>query len=254
MVPHRVAEARAALARAKADPWWLPYQVHPPMGKSGAVEVTRQTIPEEDALLLNIEAQTANELRGVRYYPGTWTYLLLHGEVWMSDTPDEIADHVPFIRRAKGNVLVSGLGLGVVAQALLRNPEVKRLDVVEINPDVARLVAPSFQTDSRFHLHVADAFEWRPPPGVTYDWAWHDVWRDLGHRSFAEFVRIRAHYEDVAREQMCWGEPYLDEYLRVEACFAKGNVEARRKAVLEARALNDRRHAQATQREAPTGQ
>jgi hypothetical protein len=213
--PERIGKLRADAERALANPWWLPYQVHPPLGESGRVRVVRRETTIDDAVLINLNPR--NEiLRGFRAYPGTWTYLLLDGETWMSDTPDEINDHMPFILAAEGNVLVTGLGLGVVVQALLRKPTVRRLDVVEKNPDVVCLIAPSFEKDERFHVHVADAWSWTPPPSVEYDWAWHDIWQNLDADNIPEFERIRGRYKPHARRQACWAEDYVREFARIQ--------------------------------------
>jgi hypothetical protein len=243
LIPGRLAQERARLARAMQNPWWLPYQVHPPEARSGDVEVKRQVTTEERALVLNLDRKNV-QLRGIRAYPGTFTYLFLGGEVWMSDTPDEVADHVPFIHAARGNVLVNGLGLGVVVQALLRKPEVTRIDVVEKSPDVARLIGPCFAQDPRFCLHVADAWEWTPPEGLRYDWAWHDIWRDISPDNLAEFTRIRKRYFRVARRQWCWAEEMVLGLVRINRIleWAPGDPRAYEVARRELRELNERRH------------
>lgn len=242
--PAQVAHAQAALDQARTDPWWLPYQVHPPLGESGNVRVARRTTTEAEALLLNLNRK--NELlRGWRAYPGTWTFLLLNGETWMSDTPDEIADHLPFIHAAEANVLVTGLGLGVVTQALLRKPSVRRVDVVEYSAHVARLIGPTFAADERFHLHVADAWTWTPPEGVVYDHAWHDIWQQLDPANIPEFERMRARYRGVARNQACWAEEYVREFARIRRAHdrAPRTKKARERLVRDLRLLNARRHA-----------
>lgn len=243
MLPERVAEQRALLERAKANPWWLPYQVHPPEGTSGPVEITRQQTTEERALLLNLDSKNMN-MRGFRAYPGTFTYLRLDGKVWMSDTPDEIADHMPFIRAATGNVLVTGLGLGVAVQALLRKPDVRRVDVVELSPHVARLIGPCFEHDPRFHLHVADAWTWTPPAGIRYDWAWHDIWRDISPDNLAEFTAMRKRFFRVAERQWCWAEDIVRALARINRTLerARRDPRAYERAQREIHALNERRH------------
>jgi spermidine synthase len=50
----------------------------------------------------------------------------------MEDTLSELRRHTPIFMRAKGRLLVTGLGLGVV-RGLLAKPEVEHIDVVEID-------------------------------------------------------------------------------------------------------------------------
>ncbi len=59
--------------------------------------------------------------RNRRYIePGVYYKLTYKGEVIMSNTPAEVNDHLPFIKKANGKVLIAGLGLGMVITELLK--------------------------------------------------------------------------------------------------------------------------------------
>ena len=80
--------------------------------------------------------------------PGTFTRLVRDKRTTvMSDTDAEINDFLPLIHAAFGDVLVSGLGLGCVTQALLARPEVNSVTVIEIDADVIALVGPHLECD-----------------------------------------------------------------------------------------------------------
>jgi hypothetical protein len=234
-------EARAILDQAHSDPWWRPYKVRLPSARSGAVEVATIKISEAQAFLANLDARR-RLMDGVRTYPGTWTVLRRRSKVWMSDTPEEIHDHLGFVRCAEGNVLVTGLGLGVAVKALLAKRTVRRVDVVEVDPDVARLVAPTYARDARFHLHVADAWTWTPPQSVEYDWAWHDIWPSLREANLAEFDRLQARFACVARSQRCWGEEHVRGMSRIAALMDAGaDAGTLRRALAELHEARGRR-------------
>jgi len=79
---------------------------------------------------------------------GTYTRLKEGNEVFMTDLYDEWWTQRMAIEQAGvrgGDVLVTGLGLGLVATSMLEFPErrVKRVVVIERSTDVIRLVAPS---------------------------------------------------------------------------------------------------------------
>ena len=126
----------------------------------------------------------------------------------MSDTPMEINDHLSFIARASGRVLVTGLGLGMVLNALLCRREVTHLTVVEKSAEVVALVAPHYRARwgaERLEIVEADAFTYRAPRGVRYDMAWHDIWPTLSSDNLPEMRRLHAHYRARATVQESWG-------------------------------------------------
>ncbi|HET9382041.1 MAG TPA: polyamine aminopropyltransferase [Streptomyces sp.] len=76
-------------------------------------------------------------------------------------------------------VLVLGGGDGMAAREVLRHPGVRRLDLVEIDPELSRLASrdPALSRlnrhaydDPRLHVTAADAFRWlRSAPTAAYD-------------------------------------------------------------------------------------
>lgn len=63
---------------------------------------------------------------------------------WMSDSPMEYFKAVDLVTRTKGgNVLVGGLGLGLITHLLANRVDIEHITVVEIEPDVIKLVKDS---------------------------------------------------------------------------------------------------------------
>jgi hypothetical protein len=103
--------------------------------------------------------------------PGTWVALEIDGIGWMYDVPDERRWNLPIVEAARGDVLIGGLGLGMILHPILKKPEVVSVTVLENNEDVAALVLPSLEgVEGREKLSVvfADAEHWIPP-------GWHRV-------------------------------------------------------------------------------
>lgn len=97
------------------------------------------------------------------------------GVVVMEDTPFELRTHLEFMLRAKGRVLVTGLGLGCVVRGLLSNPNVTHVTCIERSADVLKLVQPYMPKD-RLAIIQADALKWTATTDQTFDYAWHDLW------------------------------------------------------------------------------
>ena len=146
--------------------------------------------------------RAANPSARGRFVPaGTYTGLFEGSkstDPWMTDTPDELEDHFSFIHGAHGDVLITGLGLGVVTRGCLINENVRSVTVVEISPDVITLVAPWLRafTDSlpskRLTVIQGDAMLWTPlddRPGFSC--TWHDIWQFICETNMEDFAELR---------------------------------------------------------------
>lgn len=155
-----------------------------------------------------MQLRTVFDGRGVP--PGDYTRLRIAGaSAWMTDTPAEYADAEPFIYRACGSVLISGLGLGMVTKAVLAKPDVEYLTVLENHPGVITLVAPAYQ-DPRLRIIETDCRTWKSDR--RYDWAWHDIWGDVSSDDLPEMASVCRHYArfmTAPGRQMVWGRDII---------------------------------------------
>lgn len=142
--------------------------------------------------------------------PGSYTNLMrytmasLHngGDLVMHDVPYELKKHLGFMLKAKGRVLISGLGLGCVVRGCLANPFVEHVTVVENSKDVLALVWRYMPVDRRCNLIFGDAL------GVAkrvkkgeYDCAWHDLWLD--ETPDDEGAKKKPHLQSLHMELIC---------------------------------------------------
>lgn len=154
------------------------YKVEVPEGVRGPWKVEKFTVTEEQAKLDAMRGM----FHGGRCVPaGTYTGLFRNGDVIMSDTPDEIRDHLSFIYAAKGKVLIAGLGLGVVARAVLEKSEVDHVLIVDNSEEVRDLVFHTLKDKygDRVDFLLADIMEYKPEKGEYWDCAWFDIWDNL---------------------------------------------------------------------------
>ncbi len=168
-------------------PWQERHKVGDlPEGKSGNVTIERFTVSKRDAEMDSLRSAISCGGRGSgRFTPaGTYTMIREGGTLWMSDTPDEIRDHLGFIGKATGRVLIHGLGIGVVARACLLKPEVTAVTVVELSADVIKLVRPwlhrqAYAADTSLEVIEGDALTYKHAKGRRWECAWHDIWPDI---------------------------------------------------------------------------
>lgn len=178
-------------------------QVNVEEGERGKWTVSRFTVSEDQAKFSAIRAA----VKGRGYVPpGTYTQIICKGRgIVMSDTPDEMRDHRYAVSRARGHVLINGLGIGMVLTNVLKKPEVTAVTVVEIDEDVISLVGPNY-SDPRVTIIHASAFDYKPPKGVRYGAVWHDIWDSICADNLSDMTRLKRKYGRRADWQGCWCE------------------------------------------------
>lgn len=191
-------------------------QVAIPVGQRGLWEVQQFTVSEDEAKFQNMRAAFSFTDRGQYIRPGTYTRLMRSGKVIMSDTPSEMNDHSYFVRKAKGYVLINGLGLGMVLKNVLAKPEVETVIVNELSQDVIGLVAPHYQ-DDRLCVNHADALMWKPPRGIVFNAIWHDIWDDKCESNLQEMSKLHRRYARWLAPggyQASWGREEIKRWSR----------------------------------------
>lgn len=178
-----------------------------PPARSGNVTVERFKLTEQDVWLENLRHPE-------RFCPpGRYTKLTRNGKLWMSDTPAERRDHAQAVTHATGRVLVFGLGLGLVIEAMLRKPDVTSIRVIEIDPDVIRCVRPHLEwlghyarDYQRVEIIEADAMTYTPKRFEKYDAVWADIWADICGDNLPEIKKLRRRWRDRAGWFGAWAE------------------------------------------------
>lgn len=186
-----------------------------PKGQDGKWSVRRFTVSEVESKLSALQGMQSGRSVG----PGTYTALHRGGTMVMSDTSDEMRDHVSIANHATGHVLIAGLGLGMVLQAVLDKPSVERATVIEIAPEVIRLVGPTYREryGARVEIIEADIFDWTPPKGVRYGAAWFDIWNNMCTDNLAQMSKLKRRFARRCDWQGCWSEAHCRRRKRHEA-------------------------------------
>lgn len=155
---------------------------------------------------------------GRNYVPGTYTFLFRNNTLVMSDTPDEMKDHYPAVRNAKGHCLIVGLGIGVVLNAVLKKPEVEKVTVVELAPEVLELVAAHYNElyPGKIEFVQADILAWKPPKDVYYNMVWFDIWDDLCIDNLEQMAKLHRKFGRKAEWKGSWGKSFLQARKRQE--------------------------------------
>ena len=171
-----------------------------PEGTSGNFEIkhyTNQTTENNWEQYLTMKNESAEE----------YTVLLKDGCPMpiMQDSYAEYAEHQWLWDNATGDVLIGGLGLGVIHQTLMDNPDVTSVTIIENSQDVIDLVWDDCDKDDTFTLITADIETWIPPADSSWDVAWFDTWLMDNVLSLDEYIDLmNARYGEFATNIGTW--------------------------------------------------
>ncbi len=147
--------------------------------------------------------------------PGSYIRLLHDNECVMSNTNMEKRTNLDFCIKAHGDIIIGGLGIGMIIMAIQDKPEVKSITVIEKNQEVIDIVASQLDFNDKVNVICADVFKWKPERGVKYDMVYMDIWNWINEdiyikemqplkRKYARFLRNKN--ENPNRFNKCWAE------------------------------------------------
>lgn len=86
----------------------------------------------------------------------------------------EKKSNLPFVANARGNVLIFGLGIGLIVHAVQGFSDVRSILVVERHKEVVDLVLPQMRFNNKVSVVVGNAYSYAPP--TMFNTVWLDIW------------------------------------------------------------------------------
>ena len=134
--------------------------LHIPAAKSGPFCIAHDKISAHtciDVITTRTAFLTGQSSLKIQYEKDITIHRLeKNGDVLMTDSPAELFDMAEAVHRAKGHVLIGGLGLGCVAMKIANKMAVESVTVVEKEQHVVNLVLPYMSP--RPQIVLADLF------------------------------------------------------------------------------------------------
>jgi hypothetical protein len=160
-----------------------------------------EIVPEAQIGIASVEhfdvSQAASRFSALRignYVPaGRYAKLKVNGFLVMSDTSMEHQTNWEFVDEARGNVLVAGLGLGMILHPVLAKPEVLSITVIEKHADVISLVGPTV-TNPKLTILNADIYEWKPEKGAKFDTLYFDIWAEQSTDTLEDMRKLHMRF------------------------------------------------------------
>lgn len=207
------------------------YPVKLPAGKSGKWRIGSYKPDHRSVMLENVrhvldmmpESVVSPDIR----------YTVLYGPcgergteaVMMSNTQLEYRTNRSFVESAHGDVLVVGLGIGMLIRPLAERKEVKTITVLEKEPDVIALVKPHYRDVEKLRVYEADAFDFEPDDLMgqrpdRWDSVMIDIWPSIGPDNLPDMKKLHGRYAQWVNKGgkvHCWAQDLCRRMKRIEA-------------------------------------
>lgn len=136
--------------------------------------------------------------------------LIKRGEgVMMSDHPSETMSNQDFINHAYGDVLIFGLGLGMIIFPFLQDKDVSSITVVEFDEGVIDMVGSIIKEHDYFNkvkIVHGDAFTYHEklPNNTKFDTVYFDIWIRIDEKAFGEMEQLHDLYRKFLRSPLSY--------------------------------------------------
>lgn len=175
-----------------------------PEGRCGLAQIKHRTPNKSDIFIAKIHGKILEER--------LLATLFVDGKMVMSDSSEEHRSNSYFVYKAKGKVLIAGLGIGMVLNAILIKKKVQSVWVIEKYQDVINLVAPYIR-HTKLKIECADIFEWKPPSGFKFDTIYFDIWADICTDNLSEIAKLHKRFKSY-KSKDGWMGSWNQELLR----------------------------------------
>lgn len=150
--------------------------------------------------------------------------------IMMSDTPMERNTNRGFIEKANGDVLIFGLGLGLIILPLLQKQEVKSILVVEMYQDLIDLVLPilkQYDTENKLSVMQGDCFEVHNTidKNTKFDCVYGDIWISINTDNYEEMKTLTKNWKNRINRANpnAFIDHWMKDYLKQEIAKDKRN-------------------------------
>jgi len=159
-------------------------------------KIVHYTLTEEKLKLIKFRDIIHSRRESEGQKPGTIVQLChKNGEVIMTDTEMERRTNKYFFMQANGDVLIGGLGLGMILLAAQAKEEVNSITVVEISQEIIDLVAPQLPLNGKVNVICGDILTWWPEKKTTkFDTMYFDIWDSVCADHYSDMKKLNRRF------------------------------------------------------------
>lgn len=162
-------------------------------GEKKDIQFYKTTTNDFDELRdLDLGNYISKDIGKVELFKEPYDVIKMNGMYWGSDSPEEREVRKKAAEKAFGNVLIVGLGLGVINEYLKINPNITSITTIEFSQDVIDIVKENFPdrlVDIR--LITGEYFEYAKKTKEKFDYIYGDIFSKAGvpyHKKWERFI------------------------------------------------------------------
>lgn len=182
----------------------------------GVASLKKISIGVDDARMYNMRTLFNGGSGIERIEAGDFIQLYVNNELMMSDTPMERRTNYDFINNAHGKVMIAGLGVGMILEALIplcESGRVTSVVVYEKYQDVIDLVAHRYVNRMPLEIRVADIMEYMPPKDEMYDTIYFDIWPTICEDNLDDIRKLHNRWK-YRKNVGGWMDSWMATFLR----------------------------------------
>jgi len=142
-------------------------------------------------------------------------------EIVMSDSVMEKKTNLDFLNNAKGNILVAGLGLGMILIALKDKKTVEKITVVEIDQNLIDLISPTLSKHINIDIINQDINDFDPKE--KYDTIYCDIWNNIEGDNLEEMTILYNKLKGSLSEDGWISNWRMADTIKLSDCDTKHN-------------------------------
>ena len=177
--------------------------------------IKRFSIDEEGRKMANLRAIMNYQPGFMGVSEGDYVKLHVNGTLMMSDTSMERRTNYEFVKNARGDVMIAGLGIGLILENIkekVKSGEVKSITIYEKYQDVIDLVYPKYN-DMPLKVICQDIMEYKPSKDEKYDTLYFDIWPDICTDNLNDIAILHQRWKNHKRKGG-WMDSWMCKYLR----------------------------------------
>lgn len=145
---------------------------------------------------------------------GTYATLRIGHTLMMSDTDMERRSNRGVVINSQGDVLIAGLGLGMILHPILARPQVRSVTVIEKYQDVIDLIRPTLPAE-KLTIVCADIHHWTPEKTTQFSTIYFDIWPTINTDNLATINQLHRRFRKyLLRGGETWMGSWMHEELK----------------------------------------
>jgi hypothetical protein len=130
-------------------------------------------------------------IRDVQYVKSPYPHILINNDIWARDDGIEGKIRQQRAIEASGNVLIVGLGLGLINNPLKENPNVKSITIVEISQEIIDLIQNKYPDRlDKINIIKDDFYNFAKTTNKKFDYIYGDIFPSINVSYFNSWEKF----------------------------------------------------------------